>query len=88
MAHHKSALKRIRQSEKRNTYNRLNKKQLKEAVKAVHSSSVYNDAAEKLKNASKLLDKAASRKIMKKNTVANRKSSLTRLVNSMKVKQN
>jgi small subunit ribosomal protein S20 len=87
MAHHKSALKRIRQSKKKNIYNRQNKKVLKETVKAVHSATNYEEAVEKLKSASKVLDKMAAHKIVKKNTVAHRKSSLAKLVNSKKVRQ-
>ncbi|TAL69919.1 MAG: 30S ribosomal protein S20 [Bacteroidetes bacterium] len=88
MAHHKSALKRIRQTKTKRVYNRTNKRVLKEAVKAVQTSSSYDEAVTKLNNASKVLDRIASRGILKKNTVANKKSSLFKFVNSLKEQKN
>ena len=88
MAHHKSALKRIRQSKKRRLYNRLNKKQVKEAIKAVKASQNFEEAFEKLKLATKVLDKVAARGVLHKNNVANKKSKLARFVNSLKEQKN
>ena len=88
MAHHKSALKRIRQTKTKRVYNRTNKRVLKEAVKAVQLSSNYDEAVTKLNNATKVLDKIASRGIIKKNTASNKKSSLSRFVNSLKEQKN
>ncbi|OGU12195.1 MAG: 30S ribosomal protein S20 [Ignavibacteria bacterium GWB2_35_12] len=88
MAHHKSALKRIRQTKTRRVYNRLNKKMLKEALKAVQTSLNYDEAIVKFNKASSVLDKIAARGILKKNTVAHRKSSLSRFVNSLKEQKN
>lgn len=83
MAHTKSALKRIRQSRKRRLYNREWKQQIKNAVKAVRSASTYEEAAEKLQHATKVLDKTAAKRIIHKNTVAHKKSSLAKFVNRM-----
>ena len=88
MAHHKSALKRIRQSNKKRLYNRLNKKRLKEAIKSVRASENYNEAWENFKTATKILDKVAARGILHKNNVANKKSKLAKFVNSLKVQSN
>jgi len=85
MAHHKSAIKRIRQSKKRNYYNRQNKKAVKMALRGVRESKTYEEAAEKLKVASKVLDQVAARGILHKNTAANKKSSLAKFVNKLKV---
>ena len=83
MAHHKSALKRIRQSRERRLYNRQNKKQIKEAVKAVFASDSYEAGMEKLKLATHLLDRLSLRGVIHKNTAANRKSSMARFLNSL-----
>ena len=87
MAHHKSALKRIRQTKKRRLYNRQNKKTVKEAIKEVRITNTFTDAVDKLKSAFRILDKAGARGIIHKNTVAHRKSSLSSFVNKLKAKQ-
>lgn len=88
MAHHKSALKRIRQSRKRRLYNRQYKKVMKEAIKAVMGTKIYEEAAEKLKAATKVLDRNISRGVIHKNFASNRKSALALYVNSLKAKTN
>ncbi len=88
MAHHKSALKRIRQTKTRRVYNKNKKRLLKETVKAVQSSSNYDEAVEKLNKAASVLDKIAAKGIIKKNTVANKKSSLSKFVKSLKEQKN
>lgn len=80
MAHHKSAVKRIRQSRKRMIYNRANKKLMREAVKAVRTSKTAVEGQEKLRTAFSILDKVSARGIIHKNTAANRKSGLAKLV--------
>jgi len=87
MAHHKSALKRIRQSKRLKLYNRLNKKMLKVAIRSVRESKSFDEASEKMKTASKVLDKLSSRKILHKNNAANKKASLAKFVNNLKPKQ-
>lgn len=84
MAHHKSALKRIRQSRKLKLYNRLHGKTMKMAIREVKEASNFEEATEKFRQVTKILDKNASRGILHKNTAANRKSSLARIVNSKK----
>lgn len=85
MAHHKSAIKRNRQSIKRNLYNRANKRLVKDAVKAVRAAQTLDAAKEALNKATSILDRVAARGVMHKNTVANRKSSLARFVNRLAV---
>jgi len=85
MAHHKSALKRIRQSRKTRLYNRTNKKTLKEAIKSVRTAETYEVASENLKKASKLLDRVSAKNIIHKNNAANKKSKLTKFVKTLKV---
>ena len=88
MAHHKSALKRIRQSKKLRLFNRLNKKQVKEAIKAVRIATTFEDASAKLVLATKLLDRVTAKGIVHKNTAANKKSGMAKLVNKLKVSAN
>jgi small subunit ribosomal protein S20 len=83
MAHHKSALKRIRQSRKRKLYNRVNKKTMREALKAVRTATSADVAQEALKKAYSILDRNVAKGIIKKNTAANRKSSLVAHVRSL-----
>ena len=83
MAHHKSAVKRIRQSEVRRQRNRNFKKQLTSAVKNVTTSETREDADVKLKTAVSLLDRAAGKGLIHRNKAANQKSKLTRRVSAL-----
>lgn len=87
MAHTKSALKRIRQSKKRRLYNREWKMELKKAIKAVRTSENYEEAAEKLKHATKVLDKVSAKGILHKNNVSNKKSKLAKYVNKLQAEK-
>ncbi|MBI2794053.1 MAG: 30S ribosomal protein S20 [Ignavibacteria bacterium] len=80
MAHHKSALKRIRQSRTRKLYNRTNKKAIREVIKTVRTATSAEAAKELLNKAFSILDRAASRGVIKKNNAANKKSSLAKHV--------
>lgn len=84
MAHHLSALKRIRQTKKRRLYNRLNKKLVKDAIKDVRTATVYEDAMAKLQKATSILDKVSMRGVIHKNNASNKKSSLAAYVKSLK----
>ncbi|MCK5743042.1 MAG: 30S ribosomal protein S20 [Chlorobi bacterium] len=84
MAHHQSAIKRIRQSAKLKIYNRQYKKIVKNAIKDVQSCEKYDEAVVKLNFAAKALDRNTARGIMHKNTAARRKSMLAKFVNSLK----
>lgn len=85
MAHHKSSIKRIRQTKKKNYYNRTNKKLVKKALRAVREAKTYDEAATNLRAAYSILDKVVYRGVIHKNTAANRKSSLTKFVEKLKV---
>lgn len=84
MAHHKSALKRMRQDRKRKIANRNNKKRIKEAIKSVYASETFEVGFENFKKANSLLDKLSLRGVIHKNTAANRKSSLAKHINKIK----
>lgn len=85
MAHHKSALKRIRQSKKNKLYNRLNKKAMKEAIKSVRSAKTYEEGMEKLVAATRILDRTAAHGVIHKNNASRRKSRLSKFVKNLKV---
>jgi small subunit ribosomal protein S20 len=82
----KSAIKRVRVSNKKATNNTVKKSTLKSTVKKCKEGIAKNDTAapESLKNACVALDKAASDNLIHKNTAARRKSRLTKAYNAAK----
>lgn len=84
MAHHKSALKRIRQSRKRRLYNRFNKKVIREAIKDVRQATSFEQASELFKKATSVLDRISARGVVNKNYASHRKSQLASFVNKLK----
>ena len=83
MANHKSAKKRIRQSERRRVMNQAAHAKIKTLIKKVHATSVKADAEVLLKEAISYIDKNVNKGRLHKNTAARRKSSLTRYVNNL-----
>ncbi len=83
MAHHQSAKKRIRQSEKRRLHNKYYAKTTRNAVKELRLTTEKDAAKELLPKVSSLIDKLAKRNIIHKNKAANLKSKLTRHVNKL-----
>ncbi|WP_187647671.1 30S ribosomal protein S20 [Nitrosophilus labii] len=86
MAHHKSALKRIRQTAKRTQRNRFYRTRIKNITKAVREAVAAGDkekALEALKIANREFHKYVSKGVLKKNTAARKVSRLHKLVNSM-----
>ncbi|GAB5557199.1 MAG: 30S ribosomal protein S20 [Schleiferiaceae bacterium] len=83
MANHKSALKRIRQSEKRRVHNKYYHKTTRNAVARLRENTDKKDAGAKLPTVIAMLDKLAKRNIIHKNKASNLKSKLTRYVNSL-----
>ena len=83
MANHKSALKRIRQNEKRKVRNRYYHKTARTALKVLRNEEDKAAATEQLPKVISLLDKLAKKNIIHKNKAANLKSKLTKRVNSL-----
>ena len=83
MAHHKSAAKRIKTSEKKRLVNRQYKKKLLTLTKSVRNSSSKEEAENALSLVLPYLDKIASKGIIHKNKAANNKSRLTKYVQSI-----
>lgn len=82
----KSAIKRVKTSEKRRLLNVSQKSNLRGTVKTVETAVTNNDAAraqENLLTAAKKLDKAASKGLIHKNAAARKKSRLTKKVKAL-----
>ena len=83
MANHKSAKKRIRQTEKRNEQNRYEVKSTRTAIKKLRSTTDKNEAEELFKKVSMMLDKLAKKNLIHKSKAGNNKSKLKKFVNSL-----
>ncbi len=83
MAHHRSALKRIRQNTKRRLQNRYYKKSARTAIKNLRDLKDQKQASEFLPKVISMIDKLAKRGSIHRNKAANLKSGLTKFVNSL-----
>ncbi len=83
MANHKSAVKRVRQNEKRNLINRGNRSKLRTQIKKLRTALAGTDKAqstELLTPTVSLIDKAVNKGLIHRNTAARHKSRLTKHV--------
>ena len=86
MANIKSQIKRNKQNDKRHERNKAVKTGLKTAVRKFREAAEAGDAAqaqELARDASRKLDKAASKGVIHKNQAANRKSALAKQVSAL-----
>lgn len=83
MANHISALKRIRQNEKRRLHNRYYAKTMRNAVKKFRLITDKKEAEEQFPRIASLIDGIAKRNIIHKNKAANLKSKLAKQVNAL-----
>jgi small subunit ribosomal protein S20 len=83
MAHHKSSIKRIRQTETKSTNNKYYAKSTRSTIKKLRSTTEKGAATEMLPTVTSMLDKLAKKNIIHKNKAANLKSSLTKHVSSL-----
>ncbi|MEG2457510.1 MAG: 30S ribosomal protein S20 [Bacilli bacterium] len=87
MANIKSAKKRVKTNEKKRILNNDVKTTMKTLIKKCEKAvkaGVKEDALKALLDASKAIDKASSKDVIKLNTAARYKSRLTKLVNNLK----
>jgi small subunit ribosomal protein S20 len=84
MAQHKSAVKRIRQNERRRVRNKANLSRMKTLIKKVQESKAKEEATSAYNKAVKFLDQLASKRVIHKNKAANQKSRLAKFVNTLK----
>jgi small subunit ribosomal protein S20 len=83
MPRNKSAVRRVRKSEKERMRNKQYKSAIKTAIKSVITSEDKESAERQLILTVSLLDKMASKGILHRNKAANQKSRLTKFVNAM-----
>jgi small subunit ribosomal protein S20 len=85
MANHKSAIKRIRQTEKRRIHNRMWRSRARTFVKKARTSPKgdVNAAVEATRVAVMELDKAASKGVIHKRNAARRKSRLMKQLHAL-----
>ena len=83
MANHKSALKRIRQTETRRLENRYYAKTTRNAVKKLRTTTEKSAALEQYPSVSSMLDKLAKKNVIHKNKASNLKSKLSNYINTL-----
>lgn len=83
MPHHKSAKKRLRTNEKRNTANRAARSTIRTLSRKVVEAKTGDEGREALGQLVPRLDKAVKSHLMHKNTVARKKSRAQRRVNRL-----
>ncbi|MFN8166699.1 MAG: 30S ribosomal protein S20 [Bacteroidia bacterium] len=84
MANHKSAQKRIRNSETKKVRNRYQAKTLRNAIKNFREVTSKKDALASLPKLASMLDRLAKKNIIHKNKAANLKSELAVHANHLK----
>ena len=83
MPQHKSAVKRVRQTERRKIRNRASRSKMRTMMKKLRATEDAQQAVEQLSTVKSYLDKMASRNIIHKNKAAHLKSQLEKHVNSL-----
>lgn len=83
MANHKSALKRIRQTEARKVHNKYYARTMRNAVKKLRETTDKTEAEKMYPKVVSMLDKLAKRNIIHKNKAANLKQKLSKHIKSM-----
>jgi small subunit ribosomal protein S20 len=86
MANHPSAIKRYRQSQKRQAINTANRHKLRTQLKKLKTAVAAkkaDDAKGLLPQTFRLIDKSVQKGVIKKNTAARYKSRLTKSINAI-----
>ena len=83
MATHQSAIKRIRQTEKRRLLNKYFHKTTRNAIKKLQDMKTKKEAITLLSKVTSMIDKLTKRNIIHKNKAANLKSKLAKYANSL-----
>lgn len=89
MANSRSALKRVRQNQKRRLRNRFHRVTLRTACKSVEKAILeknFDLAVERYTHAKKLLDQGVSKGIHHRNVAARKKSRLSRRIEAIRPK--
>ena len=85
MAHHKSAKKRIRSSEKRKKINKMTDSKIKTVLKKTLATDKKEDAEKLYKEAVSIIDKGAAKGRLHKNNAARKKAKITKHLNKLTV---
>ena len=83
MANHKSAIKRIRQTDRRRLHNRYYAKTARDAVRKLRATKDKTEAVALYPKVSSMLDKLAKKNIIHKNKAGNLKSKLAKMINKL-----
>lgn len=83
MAHHKSAKKRIRSSEKKKEVNKMAESKIKTYYKKTLTATNKEDVEKLYKEAVAILDRSVSKGKLHANNAARKKSKLTKHLNSV-----
>jgi small subunit ribosomal protein S20 len=83
MANHKSALKRIRQTNARRLHNRYYAKTARNAVRKLRATEEKAEAQALYPRVCSMLDKLAKKNVIHKNKASNLKSKLAKYVNAL-----
>jgi small subunit ribosomal protein S20 len=83
MANHKSALKRIRQTEKKRLNNKYYARTTRNAVKKLRLSEDKDEAVKLYPEVVAMIDKLAKKNVIHKNKASNLKSKLALQINRM-----
>ena len=83
MAHHKSALKRIRQSESKRVHNKYFARTTRSAIRKLRLIENKEEATTELPKVTSMLDRLAKKNLIHKNKASNLKSELTKHVNAL-----
>ncbi len=86
MAHHKSALKRVRQDKKKRLLNRYYKKTTRSAIAKLREMEDHKEASAFLPKVVSMIDKLAKKNTWHKNKANNLKSKLTKQVSALEAK--
>ena len=78
--HSSSAKKRNRQAEKRNARNREKRSEVRSAIKKVRTAGSQAEAQEAFRNAERLLDRAAQKRLVHPSAAARLKSRLQKSI--------
>lgn len=83
MPQHKSAAKRVRQSERRKLRNRNQRSKMRTLIKRLETEKDKEKALALLNEAKAILDRMATKNIIHKNKAANKKSALEKYVKAL-----
>ena len=83
MPHHKSAAKRVITNEKRRRSNIADRSQMRSALRLVRAATSRTEAAGAYRAATAVLDRTASKGVIKKETASRHKARLALFVNRL-----